>query len=152
MVWFLALFCGDNISLEFNNDYYAQEIIKDLFKIGYNLIESNSHSMEDISIGESNELSNDVNPSESTLSNMFYYFNTIVLLLIATAGVFYVRHVRDLKRALQRFVDTSSVEEQNIDTTEVIDEKRYITKEKELSILSKIADFERENQTIKIFI
>lgn len=144
MVWFLALFCGDNISLEFNSDYYAHEIIKDLFKIGHNLIESYSHNMEDISIGESNELSNDISPSESTLSNMFYYFNTIVLLLIATAGVFYVRHVRDLKRALQRFVDTSSIEEQNIDTTEVIDEKRYITKEKELSILSKIADFERE--------
>lgn len=143
MVWFLALFCGDNISLEFNNDYYTQEIIGGLYKLTHNLVEGNNYNIEDITIESDNEFSSNISTSEGTLSSMFYYFNTVVLLLVATAGIFYVRHVRDLKRTLQRFVETSSSEERE-DTIEVTEEKRYITKEKELSILSKIADFERE--------
>lgn len=143
MVWFLVLFCGDNISLEFNNDYYAHEIVSDLFNVAYNLVTGETRNIDDFAIGGDAEFPSDIDTSEKSLSNMVYYFNTLVLLLIATAGFFYIRHIRELKRTLQRFVDTSALEEQE-NVVEVTEEKRYITKEKEMSILAKIADFERE--------
>ncbi|MCS7475056.1 helix-turn-helix domain-containing protein [Myroides odoratimimus] len=136
---FLAMFCGGNVALAVNKEQVVSELNNNIYRAKVRVL----GQIEDLDVLLEN---NDevYTRSEDKLYNIFYLFNAIALFLVASAGVFYLKYVRGLRRTVKQFMESAEDLEEQGNEEDNAEEKRYITEEKEQDILHKITYFEKE--------
>ncbi|WHT72385.1 AraC family transcriptional regulator [Myroides odoratimimus] len=140
---FLAMFCGGNVALAVNKEQVVSELNNNIYRAKVRVL----GQIEDLDVLlENNDevYTRSEERSENKLYNIFYLFNAIALFLVASAGVFYLRYVRGLRRTVKQFMESAEDLEEQGNEEDSTEEKRYITEEKEQDILHKITHFEKE--------
>lgn len=142
LVWFLSIFSGGSMNLECSVSNLSD--VSNYIQVSKRKLLT---SEEEIMLGAPSNLNisllNERDESDPTLFKVLVAFYSIALLIVGSVALFYFKRSKELKRVISELFD-SDTSEVAVVQEEVVDEKRYITQEKEDAILSKLTDFEKE--------